>query len=137
MLFNLGLDFPERNTFAKAFYCSGYASGAYDTQTETFLSVTGVEYQNVIVGTGITGYVPASGVTTTSNGSSVTGFFYSGVTDKLMQQGLSEKGVNAISGTLSQFAVKLSGSEKSQFSPEEQKALRRIVTGKQIGRAHV
>ena len=32
------------------------------------------------------------------------------LTDKLMQQGLSEKGVNAISGTLSQFAVKLSDS---------------------------
>lgn len=46
-----------------------------------------------------------------------------GLTDKLMQQGLSEKGVNAISGTLSQFAVKLSDSGKSQFSSEEQKAL--------------
>ena len=90
MLFNLGLDFPERNTFAKAFYCSGYASGAYDTQTETFLSVTGVEYQNVIVGTGITGYVPASGVTTTSNGSSVTGFFYSGVTGYIYEYQLVE-----------------------------------------------
>ncbi len=90
MLFNLGLDFPERNTFAKAFYCSGYASGVYETQFETFLSVTGVEYQNVIVGTGITGYVPASGVTATSNGSSVTGFFYSGVTGYLYEYQLVE-----------------------------------------------
>ncbi len=90
MMFNLGLDFAERNTFAKAFYCSGYATGAYEAQVETFLSVTGVEYQNVIVGTGITGYVQASGLTTTSDGSSVTGYYYSGVTGYLYEYQLVE-----------------------------------------------
>ena len=90
MMFNLGLDFAERNTFAKAFYCSGYATGAYEAQVETFLSVTGVEYQNVIVGTGITGYVQASGLSTTSDGSSVTGYYYSGVTGYLYEYQLVE-----------------------------------------------
>jgi hypothetical protein len=90
MMFSLGLDFPERNTFAKSFYCSGYASGVYDTQTESFLSVTGVEYQNVIVGTGITGYALVSGVTNTSNGSSVTGYSYSGITGYLYNYQLVE-----------------------------------------------
>lgn len=90
MLFNVGLDFPERNTFAKAFYCSGYASGRYETQIETFPSVTGIEYQNIIIGTGITGYVQASGQTKTSDGSSVTGYYYSGVTGYLYDYRLVE-----------------------------------------------
>ena len=90
MLFNLGLDFPERNTFAKAFYCSGYSSGRYEAQIETFLSVTGIEYQNVIIGTGVTGYTQTSGVTNTSNGSSITGYFYSPVTGYLYDYKLVE-----------------------------------------------
>jgi hypothetical protein len=90
MLFNIGLDFPERNTFAKAFYCSGYSSGRYEAQIETFLSVTGIEYQNVIVGTGVTGYTQTSGVTSTSNGSSITGYFYTPVTGYLYDYRLVE-----------------------------------------------
>ena len=90
MLFDIGLDFPERNTFARSFYCSGYAPAYYSTQTETFLSVTGVEYQNVIVGTGITGYALTSGINNTSNGSSVTGYFYSGITGYLYEYQLVE-----------------------------------------------
>jgi hypothetical protein len=90
MLFNIGLDFPERNTFAKAFYCSGYSSGRYEPQIQTFLSVTGLEYQNVIVGTGVTGYVQTSGVVSTSNGSSITGYFNSPVTGYLYDYRLVE-----------------------------------------------
>ena len=90
MLFNLGLAFAERNTFAKAFYCSGYASGRYETQVESFLSVTGIEYQNVVVGTGITGYTQISGETKTSDGSAVTGYAYSGTTGYLYDYRLIE-----------------------------------------------
>lgn len=90
MMFNIGLDFPERNTFAKAFYCSGYATGRYETQIETFLSVTGLEYQNVVIGTGITGYTQASGQISTSDGSLVTGYYYSGVTGYLYEYQLVE-----------------------------------------------
>jgi hypothetical protein len=90
MMFDIGLDFPERNTFAKSFYCSGYATGFYSTTTETFLSVTGIEYQNVIVGTGITGYALTSGVNNTSNGSLVTGYYYSGITGYLYEYQLVE-----------------------------------------------
>lgn len=90
MIFNVGLDFPERNTFAKAFYCSGYASGRYEKEKETFLSVTGLEYQSVIVGTGITGYIQLPEIISTSDTSSVTGFFDFGLTGFLFENRLVE-----------------------------------------------
>ena len=90
MIFNVGLDFPERNTFAKAFYCSGYASGRYEKEKETFLSVTGLEYQSVIVGTGITGYVQLPQIISTSDTSSVTGYFDFGLTGFLFEDKLVE-----------------------------------------------
>jgi len=90
MIFNVGLDFPERNTFAKAFYCSGYASGRYEKEKDTFLSVTGLEYQSVIVGTGITGYVKLPQIISTSNTSSVTGYFDFGLTGFLFETKLVE-----------------------------------------------
>jgi len=90
MIFNVGLDFPERNTFAKAFYCSGYASGRYEKEKDTFLSVTGLEYQSVIVGTGITGYVQLPQIINTSDTSSVTGYFDFGLTGFLFETQLVE-----------------------------------------------
>jgi len=90
MIFNIGLDFPERNTFAKAFYCSGYASGRYEKEKETFLAVTGLEYQSVVVGTGITGYIQLPQIINTSDTSSVTGYFDFGLTGLLFENRLVE-----------------------------------------------
>jgi hypothetical protein len=90
MIFNIGLDFPERNAFAKAFYCSGYASGRYEKEKETFLAVTGLEYQSVIVGTGITGYIQLPQIISTSDTSSVTGYFDFGLTGLLFENRLVE-----------------------------------------------
>jgi len=90
MIFNIGLDFPERNVFAKAFYCSGYASGRYEKENETFLAVTGLEYQNVVAGTGITGYVQLPQIISTSDTSSVTGYFDFGLTGLLFENRLVE-----------------------------------------------
>lgn len=90
MIFNIGLDFPERNAFAKAFYCSGYASGRYEKEKETFLAVTGLEYQSVIVGTGITGYIQLPKIISTSDTSSVTGYFDFGLTGLLFENRLVE-----------------------------------------------
>lgn len=90
MIFNIALDFPERNAFAKAFYCSGYASGRYEKEKETFLAVTGLEYQSVVVGTGITGYIQLPQIISTSDTSSVTGYFDFGLTGLLFENRLVE-----------------------------------------------
>lgn len=80
MMFNVGLGFAERNTFAKSFYCSSYDTGGFTTSTETFLSVTGVELQTVIVGTGITGYVEYLAGTEVVEGGTINKYAYSGLT---------------------------------------------------------
>lgn len=90
MIFNIGLDFPERNAFAKAFYCSGYASGRYEKEKETFLAVTGLEYQSVVVGTGITGYIELPQIISVSDSSLVTGYFNFGLTGFLFENRLVE-----------------------------------------------
>jgi len=84
MYLNRGMDFPERNTFAKAFFCSGFAPGNYQTNSVTQIIVTGLEFQNVAVATGITGYVEiligaesvGSGVINRYSYSGVTGITY-------------------------------------------------------------
>jgi len=80
MLFNVGLGFPERNTFAKSFYCSSYDTGGYYTTTTSFVSVTGIELRSVIVATGITGYVEVLAGTEIVDGGTINKYAYSGVT---------------------------------------------------------
>jgi hypothetical protein len=80
MLFNVGLGFPERNTFAKAFYCSSYDTGGYYTTTTSFISVTGIQLRSVPVATGVTGYVEVLAGTEIIDGGTVNKYAYSGVT---------------------------------------------------------
>jgi len=80
MCIDRGLAFPERNTFSQAFFCSGYATGYYYTETSYFNAVTGVQYVDVPISTGITGYVEVLVGTQQINGGSVNVYSYSGVT---------------------------------------------------------
>ena len=80
MMFNVGLGFAERNTFAKSFYCSSYQTGEFVTSIETFQAVTGVELQTVIVGSGVTGYVEYLAGTEEVDGGTINKYAYSGVT---------------------------------------------------------
>jgi len=80
MLFNVGLGFPERNTFAKSFYCSSYDTGGYYTTTTSFVSVTGIELRSVVIATGVTGYVQVLAGTEIVDGGVVNKYAYSGVT---------------------------------------------------------
>lgn len=80
MMFNVGLGFAERNTFAKSFYCSSFDTGGYVNTTETFYIVTGVEFENVEIGTGITGYVEYLVGTEIVDSGIVNKYGYSGVT---------------------------------------------------------
>jgi hypothetical protein len=80
MLFNVGLGFPERNTFAKSFYCSSYDTGGYYTTTTSFVSVTGIELRSVIIATGVTGYVEILAGTEIVDGGTINKYAYSGVT---------------------------------------------------------
>ena len=80
MLFNVGLGFPERNTFAKSFYCSSYDTGGYYTTTTSFVSVTGIELRSVIIATGVTGYLEILAGTEIVDGGTINKYAYSGVT---------------------------------------------------------
>ena len=79
IIFNEGLKFAQRNTFAKAFFCSGFASGFYESVSNSFTIVTGLEFQEIPIATGITGYVPVFQALETVNGGVVSGYTYSGV----------------------------------------------------------
>lgn len=79
-MFNVGLGFAERNTFAKAYFCSSFSTGGFVPSIETFQSVTGIELQTVVVGTGVTGYVEYLAGTENINGGTVNKYGYSGVT---------------------------------------------------------
>lgn len=80
MLFDVGLGFAERNTFAKAFYCSSFDTGGFVSTVSTFLAVTGIQLQSVAVATGITGYTEVLIGTETVNGGTVNKYGYSGIT---------------------------------------------------------
>jgi len=90
MYMNRGLAFPERNTFSQAFFCSGYNTGIYETYTETYPIVTGAEYQNLPVGTGVTGYAEIVIGTETIAGQTVNIYGYSGLTGLIYQELLVE-----------------------------------------------
>lgn len=79
MMFNVGLGFAERNTFAKSFYCSSYATGGFVNTTETFFVVTGVDFDSVAIGTGITGFQEYIAGTEKVEGGTVNRYGYSGV----------------------------------------------------------
>lgn len=80
MYLNRSMDFPERNTFAKAFFCSGFASGNYQTNSAIEIVVTGLDFQNIAVATGITGYVEILIGTEKIGSGIVNRYSYSGVT---------------------------------------------------------
>ena len=90
MLLGKGLEFPERNTFAEAFYCSGYDSGTLQTTLVTSAVVTGLEYQNVLAGTGITGYEEYLKGYEEINGENVPIYGFSGVTGELYEERIIE-----------------------------------------------
>jgi hypothetical protein len=90
MFMDRGLDFPERNTFSEAFYCSGYFTGAYQALISPFDTVTGVEYQNVLVGTGVTGYQEYLKGYQVINGQNVAVYSYSGLTGLIYEEKLVE-----------------------------------------------
>ena len=79
IIFNEGLKFPESNAFARAFFCSGFAAGFYEDVSNSFVIVTGLEFQDVPIATGITGYVPILKALETVNGGVVSGYIYSGI----------------------------------------------------------
>lgn len=80
MFFNVGLGFPERNTFAKAFFCSSYDTGGYFTTTASFVAVTGIEFQLTPITTGVTGYAETLIGTERVDGGTVNKYSYSGLT---------------------------------------------------------
>lgn len=90
IMMDRGLDFPERNTFSEAFYCSGYFTGQYQALVTSFNVVTGVEYQNVLVATGITGYQEYLKGYEVINGQNVAVYSYSGLTGLLYEEKLVE-----------------------------------------------
>jgi hypothetical protein len=90
MFMDRGLDFPERNTFSEAFYCSGYFTGQYQSLVTSFNAVTGVEYQNIIIGTGITGYQEYLKGYQIINGQNVAIYSYSGLTGLVYEDKLVE-----------------------------------------------
>lgn len=71
MLFNVGLEFPERNSFAKAFFCSGFSTGDIVPVATTYTAVTGLQVQQVVVATGISGIYPTGIGTETVDGGTV------------------------------------------------------------------
>ena len=79
IIFNEGLEFSDRNTFARAFFCSGFASGSYESVSDSFVIVTGLEFQDIPIATGITGYVAIFKALETVNGGVISGYSYSGV----------------------------------------------------------
>jgi len=87
---NKGLDFPERNTFSEAFFCSGYNSENYLGLTNSYNVVTGVRYENVLIRTGITGYAQYLKGYETINGQTTPIYSYSGLTGNLYGEQLIE-----------------------------------------------
>lgn len=85
-----GLQFPERNTFSEAFFCSGYSTGYYQGLTNVFNTVTGLEYQTILVGTGITGYSKYLDGYTSVDGVNVPVYSYSGITGLVYEEKLIE-----------------------------------------------
>jgi hypothetical protein len=71
MLFNVGLEFPERNSFAKAFFCSGFSTGELVPVATTYTAVTGLELRQTVVATGISGLYPTGIGTETVDGGTV------------------------------------------------------------------
>lgn len=100
MFMDRGLDFPERNTFSEAFFCSGYASESITATSSEFTVVTGVEYQQVVVGTGITGYQEYLRGYEVVNGENVPVYSYSGITGLLYETQIVE-----LTGTASSTGV--------------------------------
>jgi hypothetical protein len=90
ILMDRGLEFPERNTFSEGFYCSGYQTGSYQKLVNTFNAVTGIEYQTVLDGTGITGYQKYLKGYDVVNGANVPIYSYSGVTGLIYSEKLVE-----------------------------------------------
>jgi hypothetical protein len=106
IMMDRGLDFPERNTFSEAFYCSGYFTGQYQALVSAFNVVTGVEYQNVLVATGITGYQEYLKGYEVINGQNVAVYSYSGLTGLLYEEKLVElTGSNTSDYELQTFSV--------------------------------
>lgn len=97
MLFNVGLGFPERSTFASAFYSSSFETGKYITTTSSFVAVTGIELLSVPIATGVTGYVEVLVGTETVNGGTINKYGYSGVTG-LIYDTLSVELTGVVSG---------------------------------------
>lgn len=98
ILFKVGLEFPERNSFAKAFYCSSYETGSYISTVSYFNAVTGAELQAIPVATGITGYQEVLIGTEIVNGGTVNKYSYSGITGLIYETGLVEL-TGLVSGT--------------------------------------
>lgn len=72
MLFNVGLEFPERNSFAKAFFCSGFVTGELVPVSTTYTAVTGIEMRDIVVATGVSGFYPTGVSSETMDGGTVT-----------------------------------------------------------------
>lgn len=103
---NKGLAFPERDTFSQAFFCSGYDTGSYETYSQSYVSVTGTEYQNIPIGTGVTGYVEVVIGTETLGGQPVNVYGYSGVTGIIYEESLVElTGIETGSASTTKFNV--------------------------------
>lgn len=80
ILFNIGLEFPERNSFAKAFFCSGFSTGEIVAVPTYANAVTGLEMVEKIIATGVTGYQKILIGTQSTDGGNVDIYAYSGVT---------------------------------------------------------
>lgn len=98
MVLDKGLNFAERNTFAKAFFCSGFAPSFYQDETNNFIKVTGLKFESLPVSTGITGYVAILAGTETVDGGVINRYTYSGVTGVVYETGIVEM-TGIVSGT--------------------------------------
>ena len=84
MLFNVGLEFPERNSFAKAFFCSGFSTGELVAVSTSYTAVTGLEMRDVVVATGVSGIYPVLIGTETVDGGTVNIYEFSGITGSII-----------------------------------------------------
>lgn len=108
MMIDKGLEFPERNTFSESFFCSGYNSEVVQTTLSSTAIVTGVKYETVLAGTGVTGYSEYIKGYEEINGENVPIYSFSGITGPLYEERITE--LTSVSTTTSPTNILIEGS---------------------------
>lgn len=104
MILNQGMEFPERNTFSEAFFSSGYVDDVVSVSSGTFARVTGTRYEDVLIGTGITGYEQYLKGYEVIDGESFPIYSYSGVTGEVYENKIVEL-TGTVSGSFENYVL--------------------------------